>query len=59
MTATPQDWDAPEWANAYCVHEWKNYISTEVQQIWHSFTDYQKKAIARQAEENAEREEWD
>lgn len=59
MESTPKDWKAPEWDKAGRVHEWKYYISNEVQAMWHTFTDVQKQALARQAEENAAREEWD
>jgi len=59
LETTPNDWAAPEWDKAGRVHEWKNYISEEVQAMWATFTDAQKQALARQAEETASREEWD
>ncbi len=39
MENTPKDWAAPDWGNAGRVHEWKNYISDEVQAMWDTFTD--------------------
>jgi len=59
MDYTPNDWAAPDWASAGRVHEWKNYVSEEVQSMWGTFTDVQKQALARQAEDNASKEEWD
>jgi hypothetical protein len=41
------------------VHDWRNYISAEVRALWDGFTDAQKLALARQADELAGREEWD
>ncbi len=40
-------------------HEWKNYISKELQAIWDTFTDEQKQILADNADEIASREEWD
>ena len=59
MDYTPTDWAAPDWGNAGRVHEWKHYIREEVQAMWETFTDMQKQALARQAENNASNEEWD
>ena len=58
LTETPEDYLNPNWNKAQKIHEWKNYISKEVQLIWHSFTDEQKAALARQAEDDASNEEW-
>lgn len=55
----PRDWKSPNWENTRRVHDWKNYITEEVQSMWDTFTDDQKKAIARSAEEIADREDWD
>jgi hypothetical protein len=59
MDRTPSDWQRPNWADAGKVHEWKNYISEEVQAMWDTFSDDQKQALARQAEDKADCEEWD
>lgn len=56
---TPHDWSTPDFANAGRVHEWKNYVSEEIRAMWSSFPDHLKQALARQAEERAECEEWD
>ena len=43
----------------YRVHNWRNYISEEVQAMWATFTAEQKRALARQADAQASAEEWD
>lgn len=55
----PKDYFDPNWQSAGRVHEWKNYINEELQDIWGGFTDQQKRAIARNAEEVASKEDWD
>lgn len=55
---TPKDYLDPQWDKAGRVHEWKNYISEEVQAMWPTFTPEVRAALARQAEDNASREEW-
>ena len=56
---TPTDYANPEWEKAGKVHDWRNHVSEELQAMWPTFTDAQKAAIARQAEDMAGREEWD
>lgn len=56
---TPNDYAAPDWATAGRVHDWKRHVSQEVRAMWGDFTDRQRAALARQAEDAAEREEWD
>lgn len=56
---TPSDYAVPDWSNDSRVHEWKNYISKELRQMWGTFSDMQKAALARNAQECADREEWD
>ncbi|MEM9354629.1 MAG: recombinase RecA [Pseudomonadota bacterium] len=59
MENLPNDWSQPEWGNAGRVHEWKNYVSEEVRSMWAGFTEEQKQALVRQADELAGREDWD
>ena len=59
MNDAPPDWQSPIWNSAGRVHEWKNYISERVKELWDSFTVDQKLAIAAQANEQARREEWE
>jgi hypothetical protein len=41
------------------VHEWRRYVSDEVQKIWHTFTPSQKAVLALQAQDQASQEEWE
>lgn len=56
---TPADFINPNWKNKNRVHEWKNYVSEEVQDIWHSFSLEQKATLALQAYDQASNEDWD
>jgi hypothetical protein len=51
------DWWRPDWNAGGKVHNWRNYVSEEVRAMWDTFNDDQKKALYRQANDNAEREE--
>lgn len=55
----PFDWENPNWKEEDRVHNWRNYVSDEMQEMWHTFTPLQKQAIARAADEIAGREHWD
>lgn len=55
----PDDYYSPDWQSGGRVHEWKNYISEELQAMWVTFTDAQRAAIARSAQINASAEDWD
>jgi Fe-S cluster biosynthesis and repair protein YggX len=41
------------------VHDWRAYISDELMEAWHTFTDHQKKLIAENAQSMADNEDWD
>lgn len=32
----------PNWDDTHKVHDWRNYISDEVKNIWNTFTEQQK-----------------
>lgn len=49
----------PDWGNIGRVHDWRNYISQELAQIWQTLTDEQKILIAQNADEQASNEDWD
>lgn len=49
----------PKWDEAGKVHDWRNYISQAVRDMWHTFTPSQRVALAENAEEIAGQEEWD
>lgn len=55
----PRDAIEPDWGSAGWVHEWKNYISEDLQRIWGTFTAVQKALIAESAQQVADSEEWD
>ena len=59
MTYLPQDWNTPEWVKKDRVHNWRNYVPEELQEIWDTFCDYQKQVLANTFQEIANREEWD
>jgi hypothetical protein len=49
----------PSWYDAGKVHDWRNYIGPDLQRIWGSFTDDQRRIIAYNADDIASNEEWD
>lgn len=56
----PHDWQYPEWFDdGRLPHHWHNYVSAQVKQMWDSFSDEQKKALAAGFAEASLREEWD
>lgn len=55
----PADWQQPNWREENKVHNWRNHVSDEVRELWPTFSDLQKKALARQAEVHAMAEHWD
>ena len=55
----PKDWQNPKWTEYDKVHNWRNYASDELKNIWHTFTDEQKQVIAKALDDMADREEWD
>jgi hypothetical protein len=56
---TPTDWDSPEWNVADRIHNWRNYISEEIRAMWPTLNDRLRRALARQAQVQADKEEWD
>lgn len=55
----PLDWEYPDWDVYDRVHGWRNYISLGVSELWNSFNEEQKKALARQASVEALSEDWE
>ena len=51
-------WDLPDF-HAKRMHDWRSYISHELREMWHTFTPEQQAAIARNAQAQADAEEWD
>lgn len=56
---TPRDYANPDFTDYDAVHNWRNYIGDELRAIWATFSDEQKRVIARQANITAEAEDWD
>lgn len=50
---------SPEWEYVGKVHDWRNYISDRVREMWSTFSDEQLIAIVEQAYEEASKEHWD
>lgn len=55
----PSDWREPDWAAGGKVHNWRNYVSEEVQSLWPSFAIEQRLALAKNAQQIADAEEWE
>ena len=58
-----EDWSEPylnpDWSETSKVHNWKEYLSGEIKEIWNEFSVKQKHLIYRNAEDMALWEEWD
>lgn len=60
MLIIPNDWEQPFWRNqSSAPHDWHNYVSAEVKNLWSTFSVTQKQALASCFDEIASREEWD
>ena len=57
MKHTPKDWKSPKWEREQLL-EWTNHISKEIREMWDTFTDVQKQALARSAYRATHCEEW-
>lgn len=55
----PRDWKDPKWNDAGKVHEWKNYASPWLREVWQSIPHEARKAVAASLDDAASREEWD
>jgi hypothetical protein len=53
------DYLNPKWINTTRVHDWRNYISDDLRDIWDTFTDKQKEIIAKNADDQASNEHWE
>lgn len=49
----------PHWAGAEKVHDWRNYASEQLKNIWSTFSDEQKRVVAETLQETADKEIWD
>lgn len=49
----------PRWHSAGKVHDWRNHISEPIRAIWDTFTEAQRIALAKDAGERADAEQWE
>lgn len=56
---TPDDWENPDWFNISKCHDWKRYVSGELEDEWRHFTKEQKQMLARSFQKRADAEEWE
>lgn len=49
----------PDWNAGGKTHNWRNYVGEEVKRQWPYFDVKQKRALAENFQEIADREEWD
>ena len=54
-----EDFEIPDWDDCQKVHDWKNYVTKEVRDLWSSFSLEQRKALASNFSDQADLEEWD
>ena len=59
MWSEEDEYRNPNWTTGGRVHNWKNYASEGLKELWSTFTMAQKKVIYDSLEEMAAREEWD
>ncbi len=49
----------PKWNRAGRVHDWRNHVPEHIRAIWDTFTEEQRFALVKWADECASAEEWD
>ena len=49
----------PEWDKGGRVHNWKNYVDSEVKSVWHLLSENERRIIAYFADRSASNEDWD
>lgn len=59
MENLPIDWQEPNWKEYSKVHNWRNYVSYEIEKMWDDFSIAQKIALAKNFQNIADQEEWD
>lgn len=48
-----------DWESGGRVHNWKNYVNDRLQKMWEGLTPEVQDAIRENAQEIADREDWD
>lgn len=49
----------PAWDRADKVHDWRNHVGEKTRRMWDTFSDIQRLALAADADERAQAEDWD
>lgn len=52
-------WMNPEWSRVGRIHDWRNYVSPEIQQLWETMDLQVRRLIYIMADQTAGNEEWD
>ncbi len=47
------------WQEGGRVHNWRKYVGEKTRALWDTFTIEQKRALAEDADEFADRERWE
>ena len=55
----PIDWKHPEWGVQDRVHNWRNYVSEQLQNHWENMTDATKQIVAANLQDVADNEDWE
>jgi hypothetical protein len=50
---------SPDFDNPSPVHDWRNHVGWRTVDRWHEFSDQQRLALALDAQDMADREEWE
>lgn len=53
------NYENPSWEDLPRTHEWRRYVGVNTRAIWQSFSKSQKYAIALDAQDRADMEDWD
>jgi hypothetical protein len=59
MRNIPDNATNPDWENKTRVHDWRNYASQQLQDMWPSLHPPQMEIIAETLQDIADNEEWD
>jgi hypothetical protein len=54
-----ENYENPNWENIAKTHDWRNYVGERTRFIWNEFSLRQKHAIALDAQDLADAEDWD
>ena len=55
----PRDTLKPEWHNVHKAHDWKNYVTDDLKNVWSTFSQIQTILIAEALQKIADAEEWE